>query len=152
MVLEYFEFYRGNLVNGFDYYYGKLTDEHAFLLKVPKTAGLLPAEVTEPTFDFNRAFADRIAATPALRQYAGMWTDTTFQWQAMSKQMEMFIQGWAHEYNGQSDTLGGNDEWGLRVKYDDNAEEQRYWGVNRYTDNFDEFTRWFDSLASRRIR
>ncbi len=147
-MLEYFEFYRGNMLTGFDYYYGKLTDQHAFLLKTTKDLGFLPAEVTEPSFDFNR----QLAPNPKLQQYDGLWIDLTFQWQAFSKQMEGFIGGWAKEYNGSSDALGANDEWGLRGKYDTNEEEQRFWGVNRYTDNFDDFLKWLDSMASRRIR
>jgi hypothetical protein len=146
MTLEYFEFYRGNLRDGFDVVSGKKTDDHSFILSVPKTANLTTVDITNSDVDF-------IADEPEksrLTQFTGMWRPMNFQWEMLADRFAALTTEWRLEYTGA--ILENNVEWGLKFKNEGNTEVHHYYGFNDFPENFAEVEQWLLSYGSGKIR
>lgn len=142
MIIEYFEFYRGNLIEGFDYIYGKQVDEHAFLLGIPKQMQLEPLEITTPELDFQPGKP----APKGYEKYAKYVRMMAMQWDSFSELLGQLISDWQPSYQGMIGEQ--NAEWGLKIKIQGDDEVHHYWGFNDAPANFEEVANWLRTLTT----
>ena len=147
MALAYLTFYRGNLATGFDYIYAKKTADHAFYVKVPADVMVDITDIQDERFDFYRQMP---AAQVAYPQLVDLWQDVSFQWPNIERRLMDFLPNWQSEYR-QIQT-GATDEWGVTVKFDDQAAPLQFIGINAFPEDFGQFEQWLNSYASGRIR
>lgn len=141
MEVEYFEFYRGNLISGFDYFYGKKTAQTAFILGVDRQKHLAPLDLADPAVNF-----DSKQLATGLDKYKQFVRPVAFQWEGITSRLVELVDDWQPNYQGPVDEA--NEEWGLRLKYQNVAEMQHSWGLNQYPKNFDDFYQWLKTLTS----
>lgn len=149
MGLKYFEFYHGNLTTGFDHIYGKQVADHAFLLAIPKTAGLPQLSLDQATVDFVRKRRDEVVTQPNLKKYIKYWQDVSIQWSNIDRRMHELVAEWPAE--SREVTAAPTDEWGLQLT-DDQGERKTYLGANAYPENFHLFENWLHGYAKGRLR
>lgn len=141
MAVEYFEFYRGNMTTGFDYFYGKQTQQGAFILGTPKQMHLEPLDITDEKLIF-----DKQKPEPSLAKYNGLVRPMAFQWEPLTEHLLDEVRTWNLNYQG---NVGSeNEEWGLRLKQTESEHELRVWGLNDYPSNFEDVYQWLKTLTT----
>ncbi|MBS0949392.1 phosphoesterase [Weissella minor] len=150
MAIKYFEYYRGNLENGFETIYGKKVQDHAFILTRKNDATLPNIDIADESVDFSRKRQQIITKDFKLRRFENAWQDVSFQWENIDRHLNELITEWQPEYR--EIKAGLTDEWGLFVQYDDVDKLQRYVGANAYPDNFDLFVNWLTGFSRGKIR
>ncbi|MCW0952547.1 phosphoesterase [Weissella ceti] len=146
MALAYFEFYHGNLKNGFDFVYGKqLNASEAFVVAVNKELKAPRFDISDAEINFMPRNEDTLRKNPLLRRYAHLGQDVSLQWKNIERHMHELTAQWVPEM--QKLQIGETDEWGLRF-FDDEIEAwQQYMGANAEPDNLAEFENWLQSLG-----
>lgn len=141
--LDYLTFYRGNFATGYDYFYLKRQDGHAFLHFEPKGAPVL--DVTDGDFDYYNPHYSQ-DGTPFTWRYREAWTDLSKEWDALIEELLAIIDTWLPEYHGPSfETAADNDEWGVRFKRPGQVDDV-IWGLNAFPGNLADFQARLETL------
>jgi hypothetical protein len=147
--LDYVTFYRGNFVEGYDYYYLKRYEGHAFLQFQPR--GQAVRDITSSDFDYYNPHYNQMGQ-PFNWRYQEEWTDLTQQWDDVVDQTLGYIQTWMREYHGPTfDHAADNDEWGVRFKRPGQVDEV-IWGLNAFPANLADFEHFLQSLRDDEIQ
>jgi len=135
--LDFLVFYRGNLVNGFDYVYIKRHEGHAFWQNDNKSQEA--KDILDPEFDFYNPHYNA-QGEPFNWRYRENWVDMTNVWDHFSQEAMAYIKTWLTEYRGPSyDDPSRNDEWGVRYQVPGQP-ERLIWGLNAFPANLDDFS------------
>ncbi|GMA70641.1 hypothetical protein GCM10025879_18870 [Leuconostoc litchii] len=135
--LDFLVFYRGNLVEGFDYVYVKRQDGRAFWKSEYKAQEA--KDILDKDFMFyNPHLNDK--GEPFNWRYREDWVDMTKVWDHFSEESIAYIKTWLDEYRGPAhDDPSKNDEWGVRWK-EPNNQEKLIWGLNAFPANLNDFS------------
>lgn len=135
--LDFLVFYRGNMVNGFDYVYTKRYEGHAFWQARPKD--MTQSDVLDDEYDFYNPHFNA-QGEPFNWRYHETWVDMTNVWDHFSQEATNYLNSWMSEYPGPTfDDPSRNDEWGVRFRVPGQP-EQIIWGINAFPANLDAFS------------
>lgn len=146
MGLAYFEYYHGNVKQGFDYVYGKkLDNDQAFVMAINKKWQAPRFDISDEQMNFMPDNQVALHNNPMLRRYAHLGQDVSLQWTNIERHLHELTGMW--EPAMQSLRVGATDEWGLRYFDDEIQAWQQYIGANAEPDNLMEFEAWLQSLG-----
>ncbi|MBM7616525.1 hypothetical protein JOC36_000058 [Weissella uvarum] len=150
MTLEYFEFYRGNLADGFETIAGKQKDGHAFIVTRKNDDSLPILDIADDSVDFSKKRQQIITHDFKLRRFENAWQDVSFQWANIDRHWHEIVDAWQPEYR--QIVEGPTKEWGLRYHETGASGEQRVVGANAYPENYEHFVNWLTGFSRGSIR